>query len=280
MNFPSVQTFLVLTPTLTLLIRYPSLHITHLLFNEVEKQKCMQPECSVADLEIPDPNCPVTPFSDWSPCSVTCGKGVQIRTRLLLVEPEKEAECKGRKELNQQRQCAQRQDCVFDYETARQVCNQAPDTGSCRGVYQRYYYDPARQTCEEFEYSGCRGNQNNFLTREICMSSCSLIRASVPSGRDAERNPQQPITTAPRVQTQIDARSPVRDQNLPVDCVLSEFGEWSPCSVACGKKMKPVLILLPLPLLFMNLTRNRSLLSLSLVCRYRIFREDTSNPER
>lgn len=207
--------------------------------NKVEKQKCMQPECSIADLEIPDPNCPLTPWSDWSPCSVSCGKGVQIRTRLLLVEPEKEAECRSKKDLNQQRQCVTRQDCVFDYETAQKICNLEPDGGSCRGVYKRFYYNLSRQSCIEFEYSGCRGNQNNFLTNELCMSSCSLIRASVPSSRQTERTPQQ-LKASPRVQTQTDSRLPDREDNvitLPVDCVLSDYSEWSECSVPCGKKL-------------------------------------------
>lgn len=109
----------------------------------------MQPECLITDLEIPDPKCPVTPWSDWSPCSVTCGKGVQIRTRLLLVEPDKEAECKAKgKDFNQQRECATRQDCTFDYETARSICTMEPDIGACRGAYSRFYYDASKQSCE------------------------------------------------------------------------------------------------------------------------------------
>lgn len=202
----------------------------------------MQPECSITDLEIPDPNCPLTPWSDWSPCSVSCGKGVQIRTRLLLVEPEKETECKGKKELNQQRQCASRQDCVFDYETAKTICTLEPDAGSCRGVYQRFYYNPSRQACNEFEYSGCRGNQNNFLTSETCMSSCSLIRAIVPDTRQTESNSQQPVPSSPQARTQNDGGMPGNEDSLttlPVDCVLSSTSEWSECSVTCGKKLNP-----------------------------------------
>lgn len=214
-----------------------------MLCSLVEKQKCMKPECSVADLEIPDPNCPMTPWSDWSPCSVTCGKGVQIRTRLLLVEPAKEGDCRRRKELNQQRQCTMRQDCSFDFETAKKVCSLEPEAGSCRGAYKRYYYIPARQSCEEFEFTGCRGNQNNFLSRDDCLSSCSQVRSSVASQSaptttyrvaSSYRNTQQPFTQTSRAQSR---RNEETTSSLPVDCVLSEWSEWSPCSAPCGKRL-------------------------------------------
>lgn len=231
---------------------------------KVEKQKCMQPECSISDIEMPDPKCPLTIWSDWSPCSATCGKGIQIRTRLLLVEPENIAECKGRKELNQQRQCVIRQDCVFDYEAARTICTSEPDAGSCRGNYKRFYYESSRQSCQEFVYGGCRGNQNNFLTSETCMSFCNSISGSLTNN---VRNLQQSTIASPREQSEIVSRT----QNLPVDCVLSGWSEWSSCSVACGKKIRLTLVCYFLIVVACFL--------FFLISRYRLFGEDSPYPE-
>lgn len=86
----------------------------------VEKEKCMKPECSVDILEVPDPMCPVTQWSDWSPCSKTCGRGVSIRTRLLLVNDENtKMDCAKKLKLNEQQECTQREECAFNPEEAR-----------------------------------------------------------------------------------------------------------------------------------------------------------------
>lgn len=85
----------------------------------VEKNKCMQPECSVDDIEVPDPQCPVTQWSDWSPCSQTCGQGVTIRTRLFLGDDSKREECQKRKQFHQQQECTQRQECSMSRNEAK-----------------------------------------------------------------------------------------------------------------------------------------------------------------
>lgn len=79
----------------------------------------MKPECSAAEMEIPDPECPVTLWSDWSPCSVTCGSGVRIRTRQILIAGDLVEMCTKRRGLYEQQPCSVRSDCLVDAIAAR-----------------------------------------------------------------------------------------------------------------------------------------------------------------
>lgn len=81
----------------------------------------MQPECSANDIEVPDSMCPVTPWSDWSPCSKTCGQGVTIRTRLFLGNESNREECQKRKQFNQQKECTQREQCILSRTEAQGI---------------------------------------------------------------------------------------------------------------------------------------------------------------
>ncbi|KAJ8962656.1 hypothetical protein NQ318_001050 [Aromia moschata] len=44
--------------------------------------------------------------------------------------------------------------------------------GPCKQAIRRWYYDRNSQTCTQFDYGGCHGNNNNFRTREECYSHC------------------------------------------------------------------------------------------------------------
>ncbi|XP_048353361.1 protease inhibitor 1-like [Sphaerodactylus townsendi] len=55
-------------------------------------------------------------------------------------------------------------------------CRLPPETGPCKMRIERYYYDHAKRTCLEFTYGGCRGNSNNFHTKEECMGACAYPR--------------------------------------------------------------------------------------------------------
>ncbi|XP_008422211.1 protein AMBP [Poecilia reticulata] len=52
------------------------------------------------------------------------------------------------------------------------ACNAAPDTGPCFGLLYRYFYNSSSMSCELFQYGGCVGNQNNFVTERECLQRC------------------------------------------------------------------------------------------------------------
>lgn len=83
----------------------------------------MGPPCGDEQPETVDPMCPVSDWSDWSPCSASCGKGVKLRTRLLLVEPALQVKCSSRVEIVQQSPCTVTEDCTFDMATAKGEIN-------------------------------------------------------------------------------------------------------------------------------------------------------------
>ncbi|XP_009075128.1 PREDICTED: tissue factor pathway inhibitor [Acanthisitta chloris] len=52
------------------------------------------------------------------------------------------------------------------------VCAMKADDGPCKAVHMRYYFNIQSHQCEMFEYGGCHGNENNFLTLEECQKKC------------------------------------------------------------------------------------------------------------
>ncbi|KJH44022.1 Kunitz/Bovine pancreatic trypsin inhibitor domain protein, partial [Dictyocaulus viviparus] len=51
-------------------------------------------------------------------------------------------------------------------------CQQPLNVGVGNANLQRWYYNSLIQQCEPCTYRGLQGNENNFLTREECESSC------------------------------------------------------------------------------------------------------------
>uniref|UniRef100_A0A8C4QI97 BPTI/Kunitz inhibitor domain-containing protein n=1 Tax=Eptatretus burgeri TaxID=7764 RepID=A0A8C4QI97_EPTBU len=58
----------------------------------------------------------------------------------------------------------------------RDFCLDSQDTGPCRAAFQRWSYHAQNSTCHNFTYGGCRGNSNNFLTENKCLSICAPFR--------------------------------------------------------------------------------------------------------
>ncbi|XP_016308370.1 papilin-like isoform X1 [Sinocyclocheilus anshuiensis] len=58
-------------------------------------------------------------------------------------------------------------------------CRLPSVVGICRAAFPRFYYDVTDQTCKQFIYGGCGGNDNNFNSQEECEASCSGVTVAV-----------------------------------------------------------------------------------------------------
>ena len=59
------------------------------------------------------------------------------------------------------------------------LCARPADPGPCDAVTFRWYHNATLGMCQQFEYGGCYGNQNNFLTEEDCNNVCPK---GIPNG--------------------------------------------------------------------------------------------------
>uniref|UniRef100_A0A673HB16 BPTI/Kunitz inhibitor domain-containing protein n=1 Tax=Sinocyclocheilus rhinocerous TaxID=307959 RepID=A0A673HB16_9TELE len=56
-----------------------------------------------------------------------------------------------------------------------EVCLSQVEEGTCNDDIQRYYYNTITQQCEEFSYSGCEGNANNFKSFLECQKTYKMV---------------------------------------------------------------------------------------------------------
>ncbi|XP_077523239.1 papilin-like [Amblyomma americanum] len=61
-----------------------------------------------------------------------------------------------------------------------EVCNYPVDSGPCLAHMLRFFYNTVTKSCEQFVYSGCGGNQNNFRTYGACEKKCEKFMGVIP----------------------------------------------------------------------------------------------------
>ncbi|TNN44648.1 Kunitz-type serine protease inhibitor bitisilin-1 [Liparis tanakae] len=71
-----------------------------------------------------------------------------------------------------------------------ELCALKDDSGPCKAIKHRFFFNVDAGVCQLFEYGGCAGNANNFLTMEECEETCVVSGFLSSSFSDASLTPR------------------------------------------------------------------------------------------
>ncbi|XP_064149652.1 kunitz-type protease inhibitor 2 [Loxodonta africana] len=89
-------------------------------------------------------------------------------------------------------------------------CHVSQVVGRCRASLPRWWYNITDESCQQFVYGGCDGNDNNYLTKEDCLEKCAGVTENaidVPATSRSEAEPS--VLSVPRRQDSDDLSSDV-----------------------------------------------------------------------
>lgn len=75
---------------------------------------------------------------------------------------------------------------VLTPEQSESRCLAPKKVGPCRGSFPRWYYNAIADECHNFNFGGCAGNHNNYLTKEECTAACKGAASAVGTGRSID----------------------------------------------------------------------------------------------
>lgn len=54
------------------------------------------------------------------------------------------------------------------------LCEEPVKVGTCTNFKVRWYFNKNQGECVAFVYTGCKGNSNNFVSKDKCESMCKM----------------------------------------------------------------------------------------------------------
>jgi len=187
-------------------------------------------------------SCEVSEWSGWSACSQTCGSGIQLRNRYTTILPKYGGiNCPSLSESTECNSGCCRLDCAMTEWTGWSSCSKTCGSGerrrsrhveraaSCNGTLCGALEEvascdtmPCPQDCEVGEWGGwgaCSATCGELVQRR---AQRNITRHAAFGGR---RCPALVLEqSCPGVQ----------GRACPIDCVVSEWGNFTACDAVCG----------------------------------------------
>ncbi|XP_039605718.1 spondin-1 [Polypterus senegalus] len=169
-------------------------------------EKCMMPECHT----IP---CMLSPWSEWSDCSVTCGKGLRTRQRMLK-SPLELGECS--EELEQVEKCMLPEcptDCMVSEWSEWSECNKSCGKG---------HMIRTRMIKLEPQFGGA------LCPETVQRKKCKIRKCNKGSSDEKKRRKE-----AREKRRSKQTREEPEDEQHP-GCKMKPWSAWTQCTKLCG----------------------------------------------